>query len=224
MIQEKELRQRLLAIVRRPSKLKNHPAVLVPPESGAFSSSDIFASDTSVHLLELGSGWGEFAIQWLGAHPGHEILALEAKPDRIYHTLKEAERRQVAGLKMLQLNFNWFLEEFLPPQSYDWIIVNFPDPWPKRRHWKHRLVQPGFAERMAPLLRAGGVLHLATDYAPYARRMLSVMRASPLFEPVFQNPDYRRERPEGFPATKFERMQASQGYRPYFMQWRLRRS
>ncbi len=222
MLLEKTPREKLLEIVRRPSKLKSHPAVLVPPESGTFQPSEIFRSDSSVHILELGSGWGEFAIQWLLAHPEHEILALEVKPDRIYHTLKEAERKQISGLKMLQLNFNWFLEEFLPPRSFDWIIVNFPDPWPKRRHRKHRLVRPGFAERVAPLLRPGGIVHLATDYSPYARRMLSVMRASSLFEPVFQSPDYRRQRPEGFPPTKFERMQSSQGYRPYYMQWRLK--
>lgn len=224
MIEEKELRQKLLSIIRKPSKLKSHPCVLVPPESGAIPASQIFRSDTSVHLLELGSGWGEFAIEWLRAHPDHEILALEVKSDRIYHTLKEAERNRISGLKMLQVNFNWFLEELLPLHSFDWIIVNFPDPWPKRRHWKHRLVRPGFAERMASLLRPGGILHLATDYSPYARRMLSVMRASTLFEPVFQNPDYRRERPVEFPCTRFERMQIRQGYRPYFMQWRLRQS
>lgn len=218
---ENDLHKKLFEIVKKPSRLKSHPFMVVPSSFTKFSKDDLFKSDDSIHILELGSGWGEFALAWLEKNPTHEWLALEVKPDRIRNLQIEAEKKAISGLRILQLNFSWFLEELLPDNSFDLIIVNFPDPWPKRRHWKHRLVQSDFPARIAPLLRPGGKLHLATDYSPYARRMLSVMRKTELFEPVFTNPDYRRERPDDFPPTKFERSQIAQGYQPYFQQWTL---
>ena len=222
MITEKELRTKLMGLVRKPGKLKTNESMILPHDDRPLLQSEIFKTESSVHILELGSGWGEFAIQWLIKNPTHEVFAIESKKERIFHTLKEAERQKVNRLAMMQLNFNWFLEELLPEAAFDYIIVNFPDPWPKKRHWKHRLVQSGFAERMAPLLRPNGIIHLATDYGPYARKMLRVMRSAPQFEPVFAPVDYQRQRPGTFPPTKFEKSQIAQGYLPYFTQWRLR--
>lgn len=215
------IREKLFRIVQRPARYKTHSAVLVPRELTPFAPDEIFRSEASFHVLELGSGWGEFALTWLADHPDHEYLALEVKGDRVHRTLKGMDRAGLDRLRILPVNFNWFLEELLPEHAFDLIVVNFPDPWPKRRHWKHRLVQTGFPERMARFLRPGGRIHLATDYSPYARRMLHIMRNSPLFEPVFPAPHYVRDRPEGYPPTRFEEMQREQGYRPWFQQWRL---
>ncbi len=157
-------------------------------------------------ILELGAGWGEFLEWWLEHNVEDDYIAFELKPERIRRAL-----RRVSGLpgpprwlRIVPVNFNWFLEELLPAASFDWIIVNFPDPWPKRRHWKHRLVRPGFCEKMAALLRPDGVIHLATDYGPYARRMLRLFRDSPAFVSEFLDPDYRRQRPADVASTRFE--------------------
>lgn len=216
------IKEKLFRIVQRPARYKTHPAVLVPQKLSPYAIGDLFRSEASFHVLELGSGWGEFALAWLADHPDHEYLALEVKGDRVHRTLRGMDRARLDRLRILPVNFSWFLEELLPPKAFDLIVVNFPDPWPKRRHWKHRLVQKGFPERMAALLREGGCIHLATDYSPYARRMLRIMRDSPLFAPVFPPPGYLRDRPPGYPPTRFEEMQREQGYRPWFQQWRLR--
>ncbi len=174
-------------------------------------------------ILELGSGWGEFLVAWLKQHPGDDYVAFEIKSDRIRRTLKHVRKREGAHLRLIPVNFAWFLETILPPASFDWIIVNFPDPWPKRRHWKHRLVQPDFPERMTGLLRPGGQIHLATDYGPYARRMIRYFRRAPNFEAIFEGPGYLRQRPEDVPPTRFEQITGEgEGRTPYFTRWRLR--
>jgi tRNA (guanine-N7-)-methyltransferase len=172
-------------------------------------------------VLELGSGWGEFCVDWMLKNPDHEYIALEIKGDRIKNLSKKLEQSGITGAKILPVNFNWFLSELFTPGSFDLIIINFPDPWPKKRHWKHRLVQYGFPEKIARLLRPEGKVYLATDYGPYARKIISIFRRSPVFTNEYSQPDYLRKRPEGFPKTKFETIHIALKKRPYYTCWRL---
>ncbi len=197
-----------------PESLFSEPTVH-NPEMSVNKLSNIF------RILELGSGWGEFCAEWMKLHPDHQYLALEIKADRIKNLVKKLEQQGTENVRILPVNFNWFLTELFSPASFDLIIVNFPDPWPKKRHWKHRLVQPGFPEKTARLLKPEGRIYLATDYGPYARKMISVFRNSPIFKNEYDWPHYVRSRPEGFPSTKFETIHTSMGKRPYYMSWRL---
>ncbi|MEQ9363003.1 MAG: tRNA (guanine-N7)-methyltransferase [Leptospirales bacterium] len=229
---------RLFQIATRPRPIHSQPEVVLPvhrdrpiPEEVLFRSVSNGANDTETpadgrrRILELGSGWGEFLAAWLAEHPDDDYTAFEIKSDRIRRTLKYLHKLPAPHphLRVVPVNFTWFLEGILPPRSFDWIIINFPDPWPKRRHWKHRLVRPGFPERMAPLLRPGGQIHLATDYGPYARKMIQLFRRSAHFEAVFPAPEYLRRRPADVPLTRFEQITgAGEGRVPYFSRWRLR--
>jgi tRNA (guanine-N7-)-methyltransferase len=215
-----DLNQRLFQLATRRRRLHEHPLVIVPVGREPLPRDLLFTGDGPA-VLELGSGSGEFAIRWILEHPDINYVAFEVKGDRIKKTLKAADRNEITNLRIIPVNFNWFLTEILPARSFNTVIVNFPDPWPKRRHHKHRLVNSAFPERIAALLTPGGFIHLATDYGPYARRMLGAFRRSPLFEPLFPFPNYMRERPEGFPETKFEKLHRSEGKRPYYQQWRL---
>src|SRR5690606_8243253 len=96
------------------------------------------------------------------------------------------------------------LEAMLPDASFDAINLFFPDPWPKKRHHKRRLVQPGFVAECARILKPGGLLHVATDWAPYAEHTVEVLAAAPGFEPV--SPHAVADDPLAYrPPTKFER-------------------
>lgn len=230
---------RLFEIATRERPIHSQPEILLPEfHDQAIDAEKLFRTTSPQKLppgnpdppptarrriLELGSGWGEFLVAWLAANPDDDYTAFEIKSDRIRKTLKRVRKLENVHLRMIPVNFSWFLEDILPSASFDWIIINFPDPWPKRRHWKHRLVQPGFPERMSELLRPGGQIHLATDYGPYARKMIRIFRQSDRFESVFPSPEYVRKRPLDVPLTRFEQITGDlEGRVPYFTRWRLR--
>lgn len=216
------VREKLIRISTRKRPLHKHSEIVSPQGIQAIPESVLFDDDKSRRILELGAGWGEFCVAWKERFPEDNYVAFEIKGDRIKKLLKGIEQKDLKHIRIVPVNFNWFLEEILPPSAFDLIIINFPDPWPKKRHWKHRLVQEGFPERMAGLLRPGGEIHLATDYGPYARKMLGVMRKSPLFSPVYAWPHYLREKPPELPGTRFEQMHLEAGKLPYYQKWKVR--
>lgn len=214
------LQQKLFRIASRSRSYFAHPAVIPWKEFRALEHAELFGRDHSSRTLELGSGWGEFAVQWAQLHPEQDIVAMEIKPERITATLKKIDSRRLSNLRILPVNFSWFLLELFPAHCFDTIIINFPDPWPKRRHWKHRLVQPDFPEIVHTLARPGALLHIATDHGPYSRRILQRFRKYPdLWRSRMPAPGYVLERPAGIPETRFERIQSGLGFRPRFMQW-----
>lgn len=221
------VRGRLLSLSTRPRRIHEHPLVLAPRGLEAFSNKELFGADepgSGERILELGSGWGEFALGWLAQRPTDRYVAVESKSDRIQKTVRRADRTGTDRLRLIPVNFNWFLEEFFPPRCFDRIIVNFPDPWPKRRHWKHRLITERFPFRLENLLRPGGVVHIATDCGPYARKILAIFRRADRFASLFEFPHYRRLRPADMLATRFEEIEIALGRRPYYQAWRLQES
>ncbi len=227
-----QLSAKLFDIASRSRRIHSFEEVIVPERPEPIASERLFRDDgaTGRRILELGSGWGEFLIGWLRDHPQDQYVAFEIKSDRIKKTVKRLRRLrdesgQMIHARIVPVNFSWFLESILPGQAFDWIIVNFPDPWPKRRHWKHRLVQSDFPARLASLLRpdGDGIVHLATDYGPYARRMLRIFRDSPLFEPVYAFPNYLRSRPADVPPTRFETITMEhEGRTPYYLRFKMK--
>jgi tRNA (guanine-N7-)-methyltransferase len=213
-----ELQEKLFKIVQRPAKYKEHPAIILPKELSPIPYETLFYSNHSFHLLELGCGWGEFAFQWLEKFPMHEYIAMEIKADRIKKILKKIDKYHIKHLKIIPVNFEWFFKEIIPPNAFDLVIINFPDPWPKRRHWKHRLIKKTFLEDLYKILRSKGKIYIATDYGPYARKILSLFRKSLLYKPIIPWPNYLRKRPYLFPESKFEKI-TSKYNRPYYMLW-----
>jgi tRNA (guanine-N7-)-methyltransferase len=212
-----ELRQKLLSIARR--KILEHPFILQPDESGQISRERLAAGHPADRaVLELGAGSGEFLAAYAAMHPEELYVAFEIKWDRIRLILKQLQKRGLTSVRIVPVNFSWLLESLLPPSFFDTVIIYFPDPWPKKRHWKHRLVQKGFPDRIVRLLKPGGSIHLATDYGPYARRMLGVFNR-PDFQPLVARPFFSRTNPFGI-QTRFESITGA-ARKPYFMafQW-----
>ncbi len=217
-----QVRERLFQITTRPRPLHGRTGIVVPRTPEPIPAEQLFTRPESRHILELGAGWGEFCAAWTLAHPEDEYVAFEIKGDRIRRLLRHLERGGIARVKIIPINFSWFLEEILPPRSFDLIIINFPDPWPKKRHWKHRLIDAGFPDRMLSILRPGGGIYVATDYGPYARKILRAFRDCARYQAVYPWPGYRRERPADFPTTRFEQIHLAGGLRPYYQLWESR--
>jgi tRNA (guanine-N7-)-methyltransferase len=120
------------------------------------------------------------------------------------HLLLELERRNLGNVRVICDDAVVVIRECLPERSLDRVLLFFPDPWPKKRHHKRRIVQPAFVEMIAGKLRPGGILHMATDWEAYAEHMLEVLSASPAFRNRAGAGRYS-PRPEYRPVTKFER-------------------
>lgn len=219
-LSKEQLQKRLFSQTIRPRKWHLEPGILVPIELAPFKQGQLFRPERRLRVLELGSGWGEYVRAFLQNRPDCDYVAFEIKADRIHQTLKHINKIPNVNFHIIPVNFNWFLAEILPARAFDRVIINFPDPWPKRRHWKHRLIQPEFPHRLHPVLSSEGEVHIATDYGPYARKILKVFRQSELYSPLYSNPDYLRTSPDGFYKTKFENIHKALGKRPYYMAWK----
>lgn len=139
--------------------------------------------------VELGAGDGSFLIQCARAHPQHNFLAVERLLGRIRKIERKAARAALANVRLLRIEAAYFLEYLLPRASVHRLHVYFPDPWPKRKHWKNRLVNPAFADTCARVLAPAGRLYLRTDDPHYFAQMQSVFAAHPAFTSVPTPPD-----------------------------------
>lgn len=152
-------------------------------------------------ILEIGFGMGETTASIAAAHPEHDYLGIEVHTPGVGSLLKLIEARGLTNLRILQHDAVEVLREMIAPATLDGVHVFFPDPWPKKRHHKRRLVQADFVALLASRLKPGGYLHLATDWQEYAEQMLAVLDA----EPQLQNTAAGfAPRPSYRPQTKFE--------------------
>ncbi len=127
--------------------------------------------------LEIGFGNGEHLLERALADPGRDFLGVEVHRPGVGHLLLAAGKAGITNLRVIAHDAVDVLQHQIPPSSLDEVQLLFPDPWPKARHHKRRLVQPGFAALVASRLRPGGRWHLATDWEPYADSMLAVLTA-----------------------------------------------
>ena len=152
-------------------------------------------------ILEIGCGMGETTAIIAAAHPQQDYLGIEVHTPGVGSLLKEIATRELGNLRVIQHDAVEVVRDMLAPQSLAGIHVFFPDPWPKKRQQKRRLIQPPFVALLASRLIPGGYLHCATDWQEYAEQMLTVLSAEPLLENTA--PDFA-PRPAYRPQTKFE--------------------
>ncbi|WP_328995362.1 tRNA (guanosine(46)-N7)-methyltransferase TrmB [Kribbella sp. NBC_01245] len=156
---------------------------------------------TAPVVLEIGSGMGEPTAQLAATAPEVDHLAAEVYQAGHGQLMLWAERGGVSNLRLLLGDAVIFLMDHVPAGSLHGVRIYFPDPWPKKRHHKRRLIQPAFVALIASRLAPGGTLHLATDWAHYADQMLEVCTAEPLLTNQY---DTWAPRPDWRPVTKFE--------------------
>lgn len=165
-------------------------------------------------VLEIGSGMGETTAAIALAHPETDFIAIEVHGPGVGSLLKKIEELGLKNLRVIRHDAVEVLEAMVPDGALAGIHLFFPDPWPKKRHHKRRLVQPELAALLARKLAAGGVLHAATDWVEYAEHMESVLGAEPLLERL----------PAGAsrPMTKFERRGLKLGHEVRDLHYRRR--
>ncbi len=161
-------------------------------------------------ILEIGFGMGETTAAIAATHPDIDYLAIEVHSPGVGSLLKQIEEAGLTNLRIIQHDAVEVIEHMLSPDSLDGVHLFFPDPWPKKRHHKRRLLQPPFCQLIASRIRPGGYFHSATDWEEYAQQMLEVLVAEALLENTAAG---YAERPGSRPLTKFEQRGLRLGHR-----------
>lgn len=153
--------------------------------------------------LEIGFGMGQSLLAMASTSPERDFIGIEVhKPGvgRLLHGMAQSDLRNV---RVYCHDAVEVLRDCIPAHSLDCVQIFFPDPWHKKRHHKRRLIQAPFIDALAPKIKAGGTLHLATDWENYAEQMMAVLSASPDFTNSCKAGQFA-PRPASRPQTKFE--------------------
>ncbi|PIE44847.1 MAG: tRNA (guanosine(46)-N7)-methyltransferase TrmB [Gammaproteobacteria bacterium] len=167
-------------------------------------------------VFEIGFGNGESFIEMAEHAPHTLFIGAEVHKPGIGHTLLLAKQKQLHNIRVIEHDAVEFIDNMLPAKSLDRVQIFFPDPWPKKRHFKRRLIQPEFCQKLRRVLKKGGILHIATDWLPYAEHCVLVINSLDFFNNL--SPDNRYiKKPDYRPQTKFERRGLKLGHSVYDM-------
>jgi len=156
---------------------------------------------TASKILEIGFGMGESTAVIAAAQPGNDYLGIEVHTPGVGNLLKLIDVQALTNVRIIQHDAVEVLRHMIAPGTLDGIHIFFPDPWPKNRHHKRRLIQAPLVSVLTEKLKPGGYLHAATDWHEYAEQILAVFAATPALKNTAA--DYA-PRPEYRPRTKFE--------------------
>jgi tRNA (guanine-N7-)-methyltransferase len=175
----------------------------VDEEGGPLDFAATFAREAPV-TVEIGFGNGESLVALAADQPDRNFLGLEVHPPGVGHLLLRCEAERLSNVRVVCEDAVEVLRQRVADASVDEVLLYFPDPWPKKRHHKRRIVQAPFVELVASRLRIGGTFRMATDWQPYAEHMLAT--AAACLRLVNESPagDYVA-RPDSRPITRFER-------------------
>lgn len=172
------------------------------------------------HILEIGCGMGETTVAIAAANPGMDYLGIEVHTPGVGSLLKQIDESGLRNVRVIQHDAVAVLEHMIAPGSLDGVHIFFPDPWPKKRHHKRRLIQPAFVALAASRLKPDGYLHAATDWQEYAEQILAVLGAEPALANTAAG---YAERPAYRPQTKFETRGLKLGHGVWDIVFRKRR-
>jgi tRNA (guanine-N7-)-methyltransferase len=159
--------------------------------------SEIFPNSDKV-IMEIGFGMGEATAIIAKNHPNNGYIAVDVHPPGIGKLLARIVENDLTNLKVIEEDVHVVLQHMIADESLDGIHLFFPDPWPKKKHNKRRIVNEGFLALIHPKIKRGGFIHIATDWVPYAISIQEVFAGSTLFTGgVIDKPDWR-------PVTRFE--------------------
>lgn len=156
--------------------------------------------------VELGSGDGSFLVEYARRNPGCNFIGVERLLGRIRKLERKGRRAGLTNLRGIRIESSYFLEYLLPPQGTRVLHIYFPDPWPKRKHERHRLISERFPEIACRALSPGGAVYLRTDNAPYFAHMLEIFDKAPAFRKTSAPADLLEIQ------TDFERDFRAQGF------------
>ncbi len=207
--------RRVRSFVRRPGRLTSAQQRALEQDLPSWSlSPDLSDARLSFGakaplIIEIGFGNGEALAYMAANEPEHNFLGVEVHEPGVGSLLQQLVRQDLTNVRVAMRDAIEVLEQQVPTASLAQARIYFPDPWPKKRHHKRRLIQPPFVARIARCLQPGGLLHLATDWAPYAEWMHEVIGECREFknlgDPWVARPPWR-------PETRFERRGLKRGH------------
>lgn len=172
-------------------------------------------------VLEIGFGNGETLVQQAEENPGLDFLGIEVHEPGVGHCLLKARDAGITNLRLIRHDAIEVLTTQVAEASLRRINIYFPDPWPKKRHHKRRIIQPAFLELVCTRLAADGTLHIATDWANYAEQIDEVFASCRSFD-CDERREHDGEAPLDRPQTKFELRGLRKGHR--ICDWRFTKS
>ncbi|MBY0473884.1 MAG: tRNA (guanosine(46)-N7)-methyltransferase TrmB [Nitrosomonas sp.] len=211
------MQQTIRSFVLRQGRLSNAqrracetllPRYGIPFSENLLDLNHIFGRQ-SPKVLEIGFGMGESTATIAQAHPKNDYLGIEVHTPGVGSLLNQIEQLELTNLRIIQHDAVEVFQHMLHAECLDGIHIFFPDPWPKARHHKRRLIQPALVSRLSAHLKSGGYIHVATDWEDYAVQILHVLDQEPQL--INTATDYA-PRPEYRPLTKFEQRGLKLGY------------
>jgi tRNA (guanine-N7-)-methyltransferase len=181
-------------------------------EQGALDWDDQFGA-SGRRIVEIGFGMGDSLIQMAQADPGAQFIGIEVHRPGVGRLLSRVLAEKIQNVRVYAEDAVDVFAQSLTLESLDAIHIFFPDPWHKKRHHKRRLIQPGWVREITQRLKAGGYLHLATDWEPYAEHMFDVLDDVPSLKNASGAPRSAVPRPDYRPLTKFEARGERLGHR-----------
>jgi len=180
-------------------------------EEGIFSRSQSFS-------IEYCSGNGDWIIEKALQNPNRMWIAVEKQFQRVQKIWSKRQNHRVENLLIVCGEALTFTQFYLPEAHIDEVFINFPDPWPKKRHAKHRLIQRPFVEVLARILKPSGTATLVTDDASYSQQMIEEMVAHPAWKATFPEP-YFKKNWENYGSSWFGNLWYQKGREFYYMQF-----
>ena len=172
-------------------------------ETSTLPELDTIFARKAPRILEIGFGNGDALLAMATAQPETDFIGIEVHRPGVGRLLRALEQHALTNVRVIREDAVAVLEDCLPDDSLERLLLFFPDPWHKKRHHKRRIVQPAFIELLAGKIKHGGILHMATDWENYAQQMLEVTDRSAAFRNCAGSGNYS-PRPGYRPATKFE--------------------
>jgi len=223
-------RRKIRSFVRRPGRTtigqRRALSELLPRwgieyREGRIDLAEVFEREAP-RVLDIGFGDGEALLGTAANFSDVDYLGVEVHEPGIGHLLVMIERAGLPNIRLVARDAVDVIANMLPDAAFDAVNLFFPDPWPKKRHHKRRIVQSEFVSSVARIMKRDGLFHIATDWANYAEQVLSVMRDSPEFL-VLSEQDAEQDRLSFRPPTKFEERGLKLGHDVVDLYYRKRR-
>lgn len=181
------------------------------------SLSQVFGNKAEA-ALEIGFGDGDFLIETAGRKADWNFVGIEIKGKRFRKAVSRAEKKKIKNIRFLVMDARIAIEEVFSPNTFSEVYINFPDPWPKERHKKHRIINTDFLEKLSRIMKAEGVLEIASDHKEYISYILDVLDKTATFKCAFPPTRYVIS-PTDRPQTKYETEFREKGKEIYYLRF-----
>jgi tRNA (guanine-N7-)-methyltransferase len=188
---------------------------VIEPEEGELLD-DVFADKRDLYL-EIGSGKGEFISRYPITHPEWNFIGMEMSPKRIQNCLKKLSVEVNPNVRLIRKHADASISSMFRKESLSGVFIQHPDPWPKRRHHRRRLIQQDFLSALATILKPGAQVQISTDHNEYAAWIVEQFLQNPHYLSLQDDPIQLHPNLDEHIVTWFEQEQRRLGYHPHFM-------